>query len=55
MQMLLPLSGLDAPPALGWEGLDPDRRAEAVAVLARVMVKVPNPEPQHEEHNDEQS
>jgi len=52
MQMLLPLPGL-APPTLDWEGLDPDGRAEAVSMLARLMAKVINPELE-QEHNDDQ-
>jgi len=51
MQMSLPLPGL-VPPAPGWEGLDPDRRAEAVSMLARLMAKVLNPEPEQEHNND---
>lgn len=55
MQMALPLPGLDTAPELGWEGLDPAQRVEAVAVLARLMAKVLNPQPQEpEEHSSEQ-
>lgn len=55
MQMPLPLADLDTVPELGWVGLDPVQRVEAVGVLARLMAKVLNPQPQqHEEHSSEQ-
>ena len=52
MQLPLPLAGLGAPPPLVWEHLAPDERAEAIAVLARLMAQLAQPTPQ-EEHNDE--
>lgn len=52
MQLFLPLPELAVTPALGWEGLDPDRQAEAVSALARLMAKVLIPQPT-EEQNDE--
>jgi hypothetical protein len=51
MQMSLPLPGL-APLEPVWEGFDPDRRAEAVLILARLMAKVLNPQPEQEHNND---
>jgi hypothetical protein len=51
MQLSLELPELVAP-ALGWQGLDPDQRAEAVSTLARLMAKALNPQPR-EETNDE--
>ncbi len=51
LQLLLPLAEFAAP-VPGWEGLDPDRRAEAVSTLARLMVEVLNPQAE-EEHDDD--
>ena len=51
MQPPLPLAGL-APPPLAWEHLAPDKQAEAVAVLARLMAQLVQPAPK-EEDNDE--
>ncbi len=43
MHLALPLAGLPAPPSLAWEHVDPGRQVEAVAVLARLMVRVVQP------------
>ena len=50
MQLLLPLAGLAALPPLAWEQLAPDKQAEAVAVLARLMAQLV--EPTHEEEDN---
>jgi hypothetical protein len=52
MQPPLPLTGLGAPPPLEWEHLAPDKQAEAVAVLARLMAQLVQPM-NKEAHNDD--
>ncbi|MFN2507033.1 MAG: hypothetical protein ABR540_22955 [Acidimicrobiales bacterium] len=54
MQPPLPLAGLTAPPPLAWELLAPPQQREAVAVLARLMAQLVQPQPT-EEHNDDRS
>jgi hypothetical protein len=49
MQQILPLDGLSAPPLLAWERLAPGDRAEAVAVLARLMAQLVRPRSAPEE------
>jgi hypothetical protein len=54
MQLSLSLAGLTAPPPLAWEQLASGQQVEAVAVLARLMVKVLNPQPEQEPNDDRQ-
>jgi len=52
MQPPLPLAGLAAPPPLAWEQLAPDKQAEAVAVLARLMARLVQPTHEEEDNDD---
>jgi hypothetical protein len=54
MQPPLPLAGLTATPPLAWKLLGPAQQREAVAVLARLMAQVVQPQPK-EERNDDRS
>jgi hypothetical protein len=52
MQLALPLAGLTAPPPLAWEHVDPARRVDAVAVLARLMARVVQAATEEEQPDD---
>jgi hypothetical protein len=49
MQPPLPLRGLTAPPPLAWEHVTPERQLEAVALLARMMAQLVQPQLEEEE------
>ena len=54
MQPPLPLAELSGPLPLAWELVAPEPRAEAVAVLARLMAQLVQPAA-GEEHSDDRT
>jgi hypothetical protein len=52
MQPPLPLAELSGPLALAWEQVAPRSRAEAVAVLARLMAQLVQPAAEEEHSHD---
>jgi hypothetical protein len=55
MQLTLPLDGLAVPPPRPWERLAPEEKAEAVAMLARLMANVVRPQEEEEQPDERNS
>ena len=53
MQPPLPLCGLMTPSPLAWENVASDYQVEAVAMLARLMAQLVQPEPAEEEQTND--